>query len=308
MPEDDKRDGLRVGGWIPHYRDAAGPVDPPTVRATRPSSRRGGVSSGLPRAVGDTPSSRRTLALAGLAAGAAAVTLILALVDLNDPTPMTPPADRMVLPVLPLPSAPVSLLPSPSYASLPPIAGFPREPAVAGPPGGNNGNSPTPSGSASRPPGPPARTTPPAISALAINATIGLELYGQSGMRVTHEQFRAVVSRIGSGSSTRQKLDTRFVVRKGLANSECLSFESVGYPGYYLRHQNWILRLHRRDRTRLFDEDVTFCAKSTQGGAAFTLESLNYPGETLNAPNRPNDNGIYLTGSGASAFVARPPL
>jgi len=264
MPEDDKRDGLRVGGWIPQYRDAAGPLDPPAVRATRPSSRRGGVSSGLPRASGAREPRRRTLALAGIAAGATAVALVFALVDFNDQTPMTPPADRMVLPVLPLPSAPVSLLPSPSYGSLPPIAGFPREPAVAGGRPGQPGRGPGASPSKSAGHGPtPTKGAPVATSALVTNATIGLEIYGKSGTRVTSEQFRAVVNRVGAGSSTRQKLDTSFVVRKGLANPECVSFESVGYPGYYLRHQNWILRLHHRDGTQLFDADVTFCARST---------------------------------------------
>jgi hypothetical protein len=50
----------------------------------------------------------------------------------------------------------------------------------------------------------------------------------------------------------------------GLADSAGTSFESVNYPGHYLRHKNFELWLDRYDGTEQFRKDATF--RATQPG------------------------------------------
>jgi hypothetical protein len=296
MPDDDKRDGLRIGGWVPPYRDAAGPLDAPVYRVSS-AARRGGVIAGLPRAVADAPPHRRTLVLATLAILAVAVTAVLAVAGRKEPAPE---AGRVVLP---LPSAPVSLLPPPAASAPPttvPSTSPPRRvPATTGPAatGPARTGRPTPtSATATR----PAPTRPAA--ALTDGATVGLEVGGRPGDRLRHRDFRARVDRLGPGNTPLDRADSRFTVRRGMAAASCFSFESVNYPGRFLRHRDFVVHLDRRDASELFARDATFCPEPA--GAAVVLRSQNYPDRTLVA----RDGGVHLDRAGGTAFVARPPL
>ncbi|MBI1211196.1 MAG: hypothetical protein GC190_07015 [Alphaproteobacteria bacterium] len=51
--------------------------------------------------------------------------------------------------------------------------------------------------------------------------------------------------------------DASFYVRPGLADGSLASFESVNYPGYYLRHRNFHLFLEQGS-DELFRSDATF--------------------------------------------------
>jgi hypothetical protein len=51
----------------------------------------------------------------------------------------------------------------------------------------------------------------------------------------------------------------KFNVVQGLANPKYVSFESVQYPGYFLRHQNYQIKLHPfADNDNLYASDATF--------------------------------------------------
>ncbi|MCZ7422188.1 glycoside hydrolase family 43 protein [Verrucosispora sp. WMMA2121] len=52
--------------------------------------------------------------------------------------------------------------------------------------------------------------------------------------------------------------DAQWRLRPGLANSSGLSFESVNYPGRYLRHSNYVLVLAANDGSSGFAGDATF--------------------------------------------------
>ena len=39
---------------------------------------------------------------------------------------------------------------------------------------------------------------------------------------------------------------------------DSISFESIRYPGYFLRHQNYILKLHKEDSSDLYKKDASF--------------------------------------------------
>jgi len=126
---------------------------------------------------------------------------------------------------------------------------------------------PTPTPEPSPTPGP----------ALRPGERIGLEPATLPGYRVRHRQFAGRIDRIGAGSAALERADSTFTVRAGLAGSGCVSFEAVNYPGFYLRHQDFALQLHRRDASRLFTADATFCPVAGLAGRGVSLRSFNYP-------------------------------
>ncbi|RZQ63918.1 AbfB domain-containing protein [Amycolatopsis suaedae] len=69
------------------------------------------------------------------------------------------------------------------------------------------------------------------------------------------------------------KADATFVVRRGLADPSCFSLESRNFPGSWLRHANFRVRLSGNEGTDLFRRDATFCAQPGTGGVR--LASLN---------------------------------
>jgi hypothetical protein len=63
-------------------------------------------------------------------------------------------------------------------------------------------------------------------------------------------------------SSALDRCDATFAVRPALSGTPgAVSFESVNYPGLYLRHQFWRLKLHPNDGSALFRQDASFNPK-----------------------------------------------
>ena len=85
---------------------------------------------------------------------------------------------------------------------------------------------------------------------------------------------------ITTASPATARQDATFTVRTGLADNSCYSFESVNFPGQYLRHAGYRLQKAGNDGTPVFAQDATFCAAPGLNGGAGTvsLESINYPG------------------------------
>ena len=73
-----------------------------------------------------------------------------------------------------------------------------------------------------------------------------------------------VVAPVTADSSSTDKQDATFVETAGLANPNCVSFESVNKPGSYLRHQNFQFHLQPNDGSSLFSMDATFCPQARQ--------------------------------------------
>jgi hypothetical protein len=84
---------------------------------------------------------------------------------------------------------------------------------------------------------------------------------------------------ITSASDTVSKSDATFVVRPGLADPSCYSLESRNFPGSYLRHQSFRLRLSANENTDLYRKDATFCAQPGTGG--LRLASINELGTNV---------------------------
>jgi hypothetical protein len=87
----------------------------------------------------------------------------------------------------------------------------------------------------------------------------------------------AVIAPITSSSAEQDKGDSTWIVRRGLADNSCVSFESKSNPGDFLRHENLVLHLQPFDGTALNRSDATFCPEPRKDGKANSFHSVNYP-------------------------------
>lgn len=86
--------------------------------------------------------------------------------------------------------------------------------------------------------------------------------------------------------SDNDKTDSDFKIVKGLSGGNSVSFESRGFPGNYLRHQDSRIKLHRPDGTDLFRKDASFKMVPGLADASWnSFESVNYPGYYIRHSN-----------------------
>ncbi|WP_326553398.1 AbfB domain-containing protein [Micromonospora sp. NBC_01813] len=178
-------------------------------------------------------------------------------------------------------------------------------------PGTGGTPDPTPAGPTTPPAGNPTTPAPaptaPATASLTPGSRIGLEVAALPGHRIRHRDGTVVVERVDS----RSKDDAEFVVRSGLANRNCVSFESTNRSGFYLRHYDFRIFLQRNDGSAIFRADTTFCPVLGIGGQHTSFMSYNYPDRFLRHDGN-RQMRISTTGDGASAatatFQVRPPL
>lgn len=154
----------------------------------------------------------------------------------------------------------------------------------------------------------PSASAPPVVVLPIVGAVQGLEPVGEPGRRVRHRNFVARIDPVGPASPELDRMDSRFTARAGRAGTGCLSFESVNYPGYFLRTRDRSLRLDRPDRRRSrdFNTDATFCAVPAPGGG-FALRSQG----TSDRYVTEQADVLSLTQvalADAKAFVIRPPV
>jgi hypothetical protein len=76
--------------------------------------------------------------------------------------------------------------------------------------------------------------------------------------------------------------DQQWRLRPGLADASGVSFESVNYPGRFLRHAGYAIRLDANDGSSLFAQDATFHRTAGLADAAWTsFRSHNFPDRYL---------------------------
>ncbi|GAB2836245.1 glycoside hydrolase family 43 protein [Lentzea nigeriaca] len=76
--------------------------------------------------------------------------------------------------------------------------------------------------------------------------------------------------------------ESQFRLRNGLAGSGTVSFESVDYPGYFLRHFGFDFQLAYNDGTAQFAADATFRQVAGLADATWSsFQSYNYPDRYL---------------------------
>ncbi|SEP07023.1 alpha-L-arabinofuranosidase B [Actinacidiphila rubida] len=104
------------------------------------------------------------------------------------------------------------------------------------------------------------------------------------------------ISAISSSSSATDKGDATWIVRAGLSNSACVSFESGNDAGQYLRHSNFQLRLNANDGSSQFAQDATFCPQAGNNGQGLSFPAVNYPDHFI----RHYGYTVYLATDGGS--------
>jgi hypothetical protein len=120
-------------------------------------------------------------------------------------------------------------------------------------------------------------------AALPVNQRISLNVTtsGFTDRYARHRDGLGYTEHVDAGGAALLKQDATWVVRAGLGDARCYSFESVNYPGTYLRHAASRVRKDPSDGTDLFKRDATWCSRAGVGGAGVSLESLDFPGKYL---------------------------
>jgi Alpha-L-arabinofuranosidase B (ABFB) domain/Glycosyl hydrolases family 2, sugar binding domain/Glycosyl hydrolases family 2 len=96
-----------------------------------------------------------------------------------------------------------------------------------------------------------------------------------------HQDGLARTDVVTAASTPLLKADATFVVRRGLADPSCYSFEARNFPGSYLRHQAFRVRLSGNENTDLYRRDATFCAQPGTGAGSVRLASVNELGTSV---------------------------
>ena len=75
--------------------------------------------------------------------------------------------------------------------------------------------------------------------------------------------------------------DSSMTVRGGLDGTPgSISFESVNFPGHFLRHENYTCQLGELDGSETANKDASFVQISTQSGSV-KLQSVNFTDHLL---------------------------
>lgn len=81
------------------------------------------------------------------------------------------------------------------------------------------------------------------------------------------------------------RADSAFRIAPGLAG-RCVSFESKNFPGQYLRHEFWRIKLAPMQDSELYRNDATFCMTPGLGDSAgVSLQSASHPDRFIRHKN-----------------------
>ncbi|MEF2277403.1 glycosyl hydrolase [Deinococcus sp. YIM 134068] len=138
---------------------------------------------------------------------------------------------------------------------------------------------------------PPAPTLQPGSFYSLRTVTPGVTRY------LRHAGSLASTEVVDANSAAGLKQDASWKAAPGLADAGCVSFESVNFPGSYLRHAGSRLRIDPNNTTDLFRQDATFCVRAAldRSGGNVSLASKNFPNSYIRHRGGevwldPNDN------------------
>ncbi|KAJ5174193.1 uncharacterized protein N7482_000070 [Penicillium canariense] len=127
-------------------------------------------------------------------------------------------------------------------------------------------------------------------SSISLRATTA----GYTTRYIAHSGSTINTQVVSSSSTTTLKQQASWIVRTGLANSACFSFESYDTPGSFIRHYNFELLLNANAGTKQFYEDATFCPLSGLNGQGNSIRSWSYPTRYF----RHYNNVLYAASNG----------
>ncbi|GAB3863439.1 AbfB domain-containing protein [Dactylosporangium cerinum] len=131
-----------------------------------------------------------------------------------------------------------------------------------------------------------------------VRKSLQVTTWGFTDRYLRHADSLAYTEIVNGGSSALLKADATYTVRRGLADSSCYSFESVNFPGQFLRHADSRVRNAVNDGSALFSADATFCARPGVGGTGITFESINIAGSYL----RHFESAVYISAGNGTGF------
>lgn len=133
---------------------------------------------------------------------------------------------------------------------------------------------PTPAAMPTTPPAAQPTAAPAGAPTATQNQTVQLRSVNIANSFIRH---RNGIGALTTVLSELDKKDSSFVMRPGLAGAG-LSFESVNFPGHFLRHANGQIRLAKNETSDQFKKDATFQQRNGLAGKGVSFESVNFPG------------------------------
>ncbi|KAJ6473969.1 glycoside hydrolase family 54 protein [Mycena vitilis] len=94
---------------------------------------------------------------------------------------------------------------------------------------------------------------------------------------IAHSGATANTQVVSSSSPAALKLSASWTVHAGLANSQCVSYESRDTPGSFIRQDGFALLVNKNDNTKLFREEATFCPQAAFNGQGSSIRSWSSP-------------------------------
>jgi hypothetical protein len=111
-----------------------------------------------------------------------------------------------------------------------------------------------------------------------------------------HQDSLARTDVVTSTSPALLKSDASFIVRPGLADPSCYSFEARNVAGNYLRHSAFRVRLSSSENSDLYRRDATFCAQPGSVPGSVRLASINELGTSM----RHYNSEVWVASSGGA--------
>jgi len=112
--------------------------------------------------------------------------------------------------------------------------------------------------------------------ALAIGSSISLRAATGKDY-IVHTNSTVNAQAVSSSSSMASKQQASWIVRAGLGNSACFSFESKTAAGSYLVHNDLEIQVKPIDGTKQLNENATFCTEAGLNGQGISVRSWNHP-------------------------------
>ena len=120
-------------------------------------------------------------------------------------------------------------------------------------------------------------TSGPTPTPTPVGAVRRLQSFNYNTRYIRHQGFRA---RIDANVSPFE--DSQFRVVSGLADSSGVSFESVNFPGRFLRHRNSEIWLDPNDGSAGFRAAATWYRRAGFANSSWSsYESYNFPGQYM---------------------------
>ncbi|KAH8173580.1 alpha-L-arabinofuranosidase b, catalytic domain-containing protein [Sarocladium implicatum] len=126
------------------------------------------------------------------------------------------------------------------------------------------------------------------------SVTLHVTTPGYTNRYLAHDGTTVDTQVLTSSSSSSARASGTWVVRTGLANSQCFSFESTDTKGSFIRHSNFKLLLNSNDGSKQFSEDATFCTQPGISGKGTSFRAWGYPSRYF----RHYNNVGYLASQG----------